>query len=132
MALDIFAAVNYTAYNGYDTNETVASAIAQSLKKADVSTKDQVTAFGSALAKFLNESLVTTQPFENTQILDHALQVLDAAFSAGLSPSFEDILVQVTYGHYHISSSRSCTESLHTVQSCLGHNTTPDEKDLET
>ena len=121
MTLDIFTAVNSTAYTGYrDTNATVANAIAQSLRKADVSTKEQVTAFGSILARFLNESLLTTQLFEESQILTHALQVLDAALSAGLVPSFEDIFVQVSYSYCHVSS--SCMVSSNMMHSCLGHN----------
>lgn len=98
MAQDIFAAVNYTAYTGYETNETVANAIAQSLSKANVSLEDQVTAFGSALKQFLNESSVTAERFENTQILYHAFRVLEAAFSAGLSQSFD---AQVTHKNGH-------------------------------
>ena len=117
MAHDIYAAVNYTAYTGYIANETVANAIAQSLSKANVSMEDQVTAFGSALAQFLHESSVVAddQAFENTQILNHAFQVVNAAFSAGLSQSFDNIFEQVVMFMTQVSG--SCIVSSSTVQS---------------
>lgn len=105
LAHDIFAAVNFTDYTESDTftNKTIANAIAQSLKKANVSMKDQVTAFGSALARFLNapsatQSSLTSEKFDT---LNHAFNVLDAAFSAGLSQSFDDIFAQVNHTYFY-------------------------------
>ena len=84
MALDIFAAVNATVYNSLIRNESVAKAIAQYLRRANVTVEDQVNALGTALAQFLTEASVTTQPNLRTQLLGHAFQVLEAAVSAGL------------------------------------------------